>query len=288
MGNAPITTEAIAATNSAKRCQAAGTRPSGTGENQRPRTRAQVTARATVVLRSPAAALIARRPPADPPREVHGPALNAHAVLGGDDVLPGERVLALEARVAPGAPRDGAEETPPRPQRLALQPAEEPVAVLVGPDRSGRRSGPGRRRSRWPRRGSPRLKPSPAVSTTAPETSTMAAAPPPSTATHLTPARGRPGSRERAPLQGRRGSCDRPRRRRAGEGEQGAAEKRCPRPPPPLMTVVPGRSWPRGRGPWRSAPRSGSSSRGAAPGSPGPSSSPRRRARWPCRSRSPG
>ena len=45
MGNAPITTETIAATKRANRCQASGTRPSGTGENQIPRARARTAAR---------------------------------------------------------------------------------------------------------------------------------------------------------------------------------------------------------------------------------------------------
>ena len=64
MGKAPITTDAIAATKRAKRCHAWGTRPTGTGENHRPKASARTAPRARCILRSaPAKAAVTVEPP---------------------------------------------------------------------------------------------------------------------------------------------------------------------------------------------------------------------------------
>ena len=104
MGSAPITTEAIAATNSANRCQAVGppgprapgrtSRPSDEGERCAP----QVTMLASG--RRPPAVIVGALRSAHPPRETDCAALDAvsPASSAANDVLPGEGILRPRAR----------------------------------------------------------------------------------------------------------------------------------------------------------------------------------------------
>ena len=136
IGNAPTITETIVAAKIAKRCQAGGVSPSGTGQNQIADAEGDHAEAGDERLRPGGHGPFPPRA-AEPRRvrsvEVHGADADL-AALGIHDVLPGERERPFEPGETPRPARDRRRGVAAGADGLGLENAEDPIAVLVGED----------------------------------------------------------------------------------------------------------------------------------------------------------